>query len=109
MENIVEKSWGKEEWIVNNELYCGKILTCIRGKWSSNGLYHYHKLKDETFHILQGSVILDIEGKEYTLNEGDTFRIKPNTKHRFTSLTDISKILEISTQHFDSDSYRCSL
>lgn len=108
MENIVEKSWGKEEWIVNNELYCGKILTCIEGIWSSNGLYHYHKLKDETFYVTFGKVVLDIDGNKKILQEGDIVRIKPNTKHRFKAITPIAKILEISTQHFDEDSYRVS-
>ena len=110
MENIklVEKSWGHEEWLVNNELYCAKYLTCVKDLWSSNGLYHYHKLKDETFIILEGSIILDIEGTEYTLNDKDSFRIKPNTKHRFKALTHTAKILEISTTHRDEDSYRVS-
>ena len=32
-------------------------------------------------------------------------RIRPGTNHRFYGLKD-SKILEISTQHFEEDSYR---
>ena len=24
--HFVEKTWGSEEWIVNSEKYCGKIL-----------------------------------------------------------------------------------
>ena len=29
--NFVEKVWGHEEWIVNNELYCGKKLFVKKG------------------------------------------------------------------------------
>ncbi len=102
----VEKSWGKEDWLVNNELYCGKILTCIKDVWSSQGNYHYHKNKDETFFILEGCLILDIEGVEHRMAEGQARRILPTTKHRFKALTPICRVIEISTHHEDSDSYR---
>jgi len=32
---VVTKTWGNELWLVNNKLYCGKILTCLKDKWSS--------------------------------------------------------------------------
>ena len=94
MDNIiVMKTWGFEEWLVNNELYCGKILTCVRtnmdGNWSSQGKYHYHKNKDETFFIFKGELLLDIEGKEIIMKEGDTYRIKPEVKHRFKAISPI--------------------
>ena len=106
---MIEKTWGWENWLVNNELYCGKILTCFQGNWSSEGLFHYHKLKDETFYILEGELLLDIAGNQIIMRQGDTIRISPNTKHRFMALTPICKIIEISTHHNDEDSYRTSL
>jgi quercetin dioxygenase-like cupin family protein len=39
------------------------------------------------------------------MHPGDAFLIEPNTKHRFTGLED-SEIIEFSTHHEDSDSYR---
>lgn len=102
----VRKSWGSEIWLINNELYCAKILNCHKNKWSSNGLYHYHKKKDETFYILHGKIILDVEGKETFLGIGDSYRIFPGQRHRFKSLSPISKILEVSTHHDDTDSFR---
>jgi mannose-6-phosphate isomerase-like protein (cupin superfamily) len=101
----VDKTWGYEVWLENNELYCGKILHCFKDKWSSQGKYHYHKIKDETFYVLKGKVILDINGWHHYLNKGDKIRIQPNTKHRFISKVKESEILEISTHHEDSDSY----
>ena len=40
---IVPKGWGREVWLVNNELYCGKILEIVKGKRCS---LHFHKLKN---------------------------------------------------------------
>jgi len=100
----VDKTWGGELWIENNELYCCKILFCT-GRWSSQGKYHYHKNKDETFFILDGVLLLDIDRNEQVLTEGESYRIKPNTKHRFKSMTGSCLIFETSTHHEDSDTY----
>lgn len=103
---FIEKSWGYENWLVNNELYCAKHLICYKDRWSSKGKYHYHKHKDETFFILMGRLLLDIEGVEYDLTKGDKKRIKPNERHRFKATTEYCKVLEVSTHHDESDSYR---
>jgi hypothetical protein len=44
--HFVKKGWGSELWLVNGDLYCGKILRFNKGKKCS---LHYHKLKTETF------------------------------------------------------------
>ena len=53
--NFVPKGWGFEKWIVNTEEYCGKLLYFAKGKKCS---WHYHKLKDETFYIQSGKILL---------------------------------------------------
>jgi len=98
----VDKIWGAEDWIVNNELYCGKILTLNKDHRCS---IHYHKEKDETFYILEGKVLMELFGESRIMKKGDSLRLKPLTVHRFTGLEN-SKILEISTHHDDKDSYR---
>jgi quercetin dioxygenase-like cupin family protein len=40
-----------------------------------------------------------------TLSRGDSFHIPVGMIHQFSALKD-SEIIEISTQHFDEDSYR---
>lgn len=109
---FVPKSWGYELWIVNNEQYCGKILFVKRGQWLS---YHFHKIKDEVLYIQTGKarfVVSNYENgdgpKEWTLNEGDAFHVTVNCPHQIEALEDLT-IIEFSTQHFDSDSYRISL
>ena len=100
---IHKKLWGSEEWLANTENYCGKILTLNAGFRCS---YHYHKKKDETFYVLEGKVYLVLAGREMLLNEGDSQRVLPGQRHSFSSLTDISRIIEISTHHEEEDSYR---
>ena len=97
----VQKKWGSEEWIANYD-YCGKKLVLNKGFRCS---MHYHKNKDETFYILKGKVLMEIENEKIIMLPSDSIRIKPGTKHRFTGLED-SEIIEFSTHHEDSDSYR---
>jgi mannose-6-phosphate isomerase-like protein (cupin superfamily) len=101
---IVPKEWGEERWIVNRA-YCGKILVLKKGYRCS---LHHHKLKDETFYITKGSVLMECDGKAMIMKPGDALLIQPNTKHRFTGLED-SEVFEFSTHHEDSDSYRDEL
>ena len=98
----VKKDWGHELCLVNNDLYCGKIIFIKKGHRCS---IHYHKAKDETFYILSGGIMLEIFDDTVVLKKGDIYRLSPNSIHRFTGLED-SEILEISTHHEDSDSYR---
>lgn len=115
--NRVDKVWGRECWIVNNELYCAKILHVCCARSSS---LHYHKVKDETFHVLEGSCYLELRWltghkgvysaqQIYPLRKGDTIRLRPGTAHRFFCTPDMTlgcKVLETSTQHSDDDVVR---
>ena len=63
-----------------------------------------HKKKEETFHILYGSVKINIDGKNITLNVGDVASILKKQKHAFSS--DKGSIIEeISTTHYKNDSF----
>ncbi len=110
---IVKKTWGYEIWFANTELYCGKELFINRGMYSSDGRFHYHKIKDETFYVLKGKLVIDYfeNDKKYAihtaiLSKGDSFRIRPYVSHRFTTGKYTScKFIEASTHHEDNDSY----
>ena len=107
--SIHPKGWGYEKWIVNKEDYCGKLLHMIKGKKCS---WHYHTLKDETFYLQEGKILLkyseddDIEkAKEIVLNRGDKFHIYRGLRHQMFALED-TDLFEFSTQHFEHDSNR---
>lgn len=99
---VVDKVWGQEIWFANSNLYCGKILKLNQGYQCS---MHHHKEKDETFYVLDGKVRMVINDEERIMFKGDTVKLKPNDWHSFGGILP-SVILEVSTQHFDEDSYR---
>ena len=106
----IPKGWGKEMIITNNQLYCGKILMFKKGcKFSM----HYHLIKDETWFLAEGEFLyrwIDTETAdiyEEELKPGDVVRQLPGQPHQLMAHTDGS-IIEVSTEHFDDDSYRVS-
>jgi mannose-6-phosphate isomerase-like protein (cupin superfamily) len=106
----VEKKWGYELWIHNDTDYCGKLL--VFTKSGNKFSMHYHMIKDETWYVQNGVFQfdwIDTENGErcYTqLQKGDIVEIKKGLPHQLTALLDESTIFEVSTQHFDEDSYR---
>ena len=107
---IVKKGWGKEIWIHNDNEYCGKILrfTTAGNKFS----LHYHIIKKESWYVSKGAfeyIWLDTEkGTEHSeaIVEGDCLTIERGQPHQLIALRDMSEIFEVSTEHFDEDSYR---
>ena len=99
--HIVHKCWGHELIIVNNELYCGKILHIDKG---TSLHLQYHKLKDETLYVLSGIVTMTSGEYTYRMGPGEKRRIPPLTIHKVEAKTD-AEIIEISTPHYDADTY----
>jgi mannose-6-phosphate isomerase-like protein (cupin superfamily) len=104
----VPKGWGEEIIITNNELYCGKLM---RFKEGAKFSMHYHMIKDETWYVNKGLFIyrwIDTDTAEiieHRLIPGDVVRQRPGQPHQLEALID-GEVFEVSTQHFDSDSYR---
>ena len=104
----VPKGWGEELIIENNEMYCGKLLIFKKGcKFSM----HYHLIKDETWYVDSGKFMyrwIDTETaevNEQTLIKGDIVRQRPGQPHQLEAL-EAGTVFEVSTEHFDADSYR---
>lgn len=110
---IVQKGWGEEVWIHNDEEYCGKLLRFFkRGNQFS---LHYHVIKKESWYVGKGSfqyIWVDPEKaveKSTVIKEGACITIERGMAHQLVALEDMSEIFEVSTQHFDEDSYRIRL
>ncbi len=104
----IPKGWGHELVIHNSSEYCGKILVFKKGcKFSM----HYHIKKQETWYVNKGEfkfIWVDTgTAKKYTklLKTGDVVTITRGMPHQLYAITS-GEIFEISTQHFNSDSYR---
>ena len=104
----IPKGWGHELVIHNSSEYCGKILVFKKDcKFSM----HYHIQKQETWYVNKGEFLfhwIDTEKgleKSRKLNQGDVVTITRGMPHQLHAITE-GEIFEISTEHFDSDSYR---
>ena len=100
---IVPKPWGHEMiWAVTDR-YVGKLLHVRAGHALS---VQYHERKDETIHLLAGSLIYrvaDAPGgalRDVGLKPGESYRNVPGTVHQMEALTDCD-VLEASTPDLD--------
>jgi mannose-6-phosphate isomerase len=98
----VEKPWGYElRWAVTDR-YLGKVLHVNRGEALS---LQYHERKDEWIMVTKGVLDLQLGGADgeletHRLQEGDTVRIRPGTRHRMVAVEDCD-VFEVSTPEID--------
>jgi mannose-6-phosphate isomerase-like protein (cupin superfamily) len=106
----VDKLWGHELWIHNDSQYCGKLL--VFPEKGNHFSMHYHMIKNETWYIQEGEFQFDWIDTDNaklfrkTLYKGDVVYIERGKPHQLTALEDNSVVFEVSTEHFDYDSYR---
>lgn len=105
---FVQKGWGHEQWICNNEKYCGKILVFEPNKKCS---IHYHVIKDEVLFVDSGSIEMlygwsGEELKSIILTKNMSFRVPTGLRHQMIAGLEGARIIEFSTHHEDSDSIR---
>jgi N-acetylneuraminate synthase len=86
--------------IINRE-YCKKILIVLPGQINPT---HTHKIKEETFQVLSGTLELTVENKIYHLRAGEVFTVERLKPHSFTSI-DGCVFEEVSTTHIRNDSF----
>lgn len=83
-----------EYWIANETAagYCGKYLFVFAGQTCPK---HRHRLKHETFFLLEGRLEVEYDGRLLELRRGQTLPIETGRYHRFTGL-EPSLLLELS-------------
>jgi len=98
-----DKFWeiGLTMLTVVNRAYCKKLLILFPGQQHPE---QYHKQKEETFHVLYGDVLLELDGKSATCKPGDVITVNPGVRHAFRS-TGGAVIEEISSTHISNDSF----
>jgi len=108
LEGEVKKGWGSETIFATNDLYCGKLLNFNKGAKFS---MHLHKEKDETWYALSGKYLItiintkDASQKEFTFNQGETWRNEPMLPHQIMCI-EAGTIIEVSTPDSVEDNYR---
>ena len=73
---------------------------------------HYHMVKAETLYVLTGKVkVRIINGQTAAVEEGElvageAFEIQPGLPYQLEAIDGYAQVIETSTFHMDSDSYR---
>ena len=95
------EEWGAVLIKVVNREYCKMLLVMFPGQ---NYPAHYHKLKEESLHILYGDLTTNLKDEKKGLKEGDILTIERSLNHSFSTKNGVI-IEEISTTYFEGDSY----
>jgi len=99
---VVPKPWGEERIFAEESRYAGKLLAIRSGEALS---FQYHVTKDETIHVLDGTLGLfverDGEQKELRLSPGESFHVEPGTRHRMFAPEGDVLLVEVSTSELD--------
>lgn len=89
------------------------IITCVNREYAKKLILvfpgqkhplHLHKQKEETFHVLFGNVIFNLNGFNREAKAGDVVVVERGVNHDFSS-KDGAIFEEISTTHFKNDSF----
>lgn len=85
---------------VNRE-YCKKILLQLPGQYNP---VHTHHKKEETFHVLYGTLEITLAGEKKVYQAGDIVVVERGKPHDFGTSTG-AVMEEISTTHYKNDSF----
>ena len=84
-----------------NRVYCKKLILVKAGQEHPE---QHHVVKEETFHVLHGTLRLSLDGIQRQCTSGDVITIMPGVRHSFVGVTD-TVLEEISTTHLADDSF----
>jgi quercetin dioxygenase-like cupin family protein len=86
--------------VVNRE-YCKRVIVMLPGQSHPE---QYHKQKDETYHILHGEILLNLDGVEQANKANDVVVIPRGARHGFSTRTG-TVIEEVSSYYTQGDSF----
>lgn len=81
--------------------YCKKLIIMFAGQKHPT---QYHRKKEETFHVLHGKFIIELNGKKKICRSGDIVTVGRGVKHSMLAKTD-GTLEEVSTTHYTADSF----
>lgn len=78
---------------------CMTLVHCEPRSETYQGQFHAHA-GEEIVYVLTGNVTVVFEFTEFTVHEGDTFRVPPHYKHRYINNSDeIAELLTVKTHY----------
>jgi len=76
---LVKRQWGEYKVIHTAEKFTVKTLTILPGKCTS---LQTHKYRAEHWIVVQGKIVVELNGKPYKLGENDYIYIKKGCMHK---------------------------
>jgi sialic acid synthase SpsE/mannose-6-phosphate isomerase-like protein (cupin superfamily) len=95
------REYGSTTITVVNREYCKRVIVMLPGQTHPE---QFHKLKDETYHILHGNICLKLDGVARPVKANEVVVIPRGVKHAFTT-TGGAVIEEVSSHYSQGDSY----
>jgi sialic acid synthase SpsE/mannose-6-phosphate isomerase-like protein (cupin superfamily) len=86
---------------VINRDYCKRLMVVLPGQKHPE---QWHKQKDETYHILYGDVVVELDGKQSTHKGNDVVTIPHGIRHSFWTKSG-AVIEEVSSSYSQDDSF----
>lgn len=95
-----DRPWGRFEKFHENKLSTVKLIY-ITPNHRLSLQYHIHR--NEFWRIINGTAEVEVDGKTFSVKEGDNISIVSKSRHRIKALASGCTVLEISYGHFDED------
>jgi sialic acid synthase SpsE/quercetin dioxygenase-like cupin family protein len=95
------EQFGSTMITVVNRDYCKKLIVVLPGQSHPE---QFHKMKEETFHILYGELTVSLDGVEQICRPGGVVTVERGMKHAFES-GEGAIFEEISSTHHSNDSF----
>ena len=95
------REFGSTTITVVNREYCKRVILMLPGQRHPE---QWHKLKDETYHLLHGEIDLVLDGQPRKCARNDVVIIPRGVRHSFSSAAG-AVIEEISSSYSQGDSY----
>jgi quercetin dioxygenase-like cupin family protein len=106
-----ERRWfcggGLHTWLATSEETGGAFLLFeFVGEQDKVTPVHIHPVSDETFYILEGEILLDLEGERRKLTTGGVVVVPRGVPHAFMVTSSQTRFLTIQTPGTDEAFYR---
>ena len=95
-----DRPWGRFEKFHENKLSTVKLIYITPNRRLSLQ-YHIHRY--EFWRIINGTAEVEVDGKTFSVKEGDNISIGSKSHHRIKAQASGCTVLEISYGHFDED------
>jgi mannose-6-phosphate isomerase-like protein (cupin superfamily) len=92
-----KRPWGKFEKFHENKTCTVKLIYVNPNSRLS---LQYHANRSEFWQVVKGTALVEINGKEYTLYEGDSLEVPLRARHRLGALDDGCVVMEIAYGKF---------